>query len=435
VKQILSFWAQSVGLNTLALSVLTLVLVSCAVNPVTGERQLSLVSAEQELAIGAQHYQPSQQAQGGRYLVDPDLNVYVNQVTQRLAEASDRPGLPYEVVVLNNGTPNAWALPGGKMAINRGLLVELEDEAQLASVMGHEIVHAAARHGASQQTRNILLQSGMLAAGLAADQANSNYSSMAMGALSVGAGAWQAQYSRSHELEADRYGIEYMARAGYDPQAAVELQETFVKLSQNRRSGWLDGLFASHPPSQERVEANRELAAQYSGGVRNKAAFDRAIRQLRQDQPAYDNYEAAQKAAADKDLDKAMRLVDQAINHQPRETLFWELKGRLLMEQGQNEDALVVLNHSVELNPEFFRPLALRGLAHKRLNNLDEAQRDLEASQALLPTQLTSFHLGELAQARGDRGAAIRHYQQAAQGGGQLGQAAQERLQQLGIRN
>ena len=426
MKQIRSLWAGSLCLGVLALG-----LVGCAVNPVTGERQLSLVSAEQELAIGAQHYQPSQQAQGGRYLVDPDLNVYVNEVTQRLAEESDRPGLPYEVVVLNNGTPNAWALPGGKMAINRGLLVKLEDEAQLASVMAHEIVHAAARHGASQQTRNILLQSGMLAAGLAADQTNSNYGSLAMGALSVGAGAWQASYSRNHELEADRFGIEYMARAGYDPEAAVELQQTFVKLSENRRSGWVNGLFASHPPSQERVEANRELAAQYSGGKRNKAVFERAIRQLRRDQPAYDSYEAAQKAAANNELDEALRLVEEAINRQRRETLFWELKGRLLMEKGQEQRALVALNRSVAANPEFFRPRALRGLAHKRLGNLDQAQRDLEASQTLLPTQLTSFHLGELAQAQGDRQTAIRHYQQAAQGGGEMGQVAQERLQQM----
>ena len=431
MKQILSPLARPVGLRILSLSALILGLVGCAVNPVTGARQLSLVSAEQELAIGAQNYQPSQQSQGGRYLVDPDLNVYVNEVTRRLAEISDRPGLPYEVVVLNNGTPNAWALPGGKMAINRGLLVELEDEAQLAAVMGHEIVHAAARHGASQQTRGILMQSGMLVAGIAADQTNSNYSSMAMGALSAGAGAWQAQYSRSHELEADRYGIEYMARAGYDPEAAVELQETFVKLSENRRSDWLNGLFASHPPSQERVEANRELAAQYSGGMRNKSVFERATRQLRRDQPAYDNYEAAQKAAANNELDKAMALVGEAIKRQPREALFWELQGRLLMEQGQEQQALAVLNRAVETNPEFFRPLALRGLAHKRLGNFNEAQRDLEASQAILPTQLASFHLGELAEARGDRQSAIRHYQQTVQGGGQLGQAAQERLQQI----
>src|SRR5690606_10065539 len=162
-------------------------LTGCTVNPVTGEKQLSLMSAEQELAVGSEHYVPSQQSQGGRYVVDPELTLYVNEVGKRLATVSDRPNLPYEFVVLNNGVPNAWALPGGKMAINRGLLVHLEDESQLAAVLGHEIVHAAARHGASQNTRNILLQAGMMAAGVAAASSDSQYSALALGALGVGA--------------------------------------------------------------------------------------------------------------------------------------------------------------------------------------------------------------------------------------------------------
>src|SRR5690625_6025320 len=107
------------------------------------------MSAEQELAVGQQHYVPSQQAQGGRYVVDSDLSVYVNQVGQRLADVSDRPGLPYAFVVLNNDVPNAWAPPGGKMAINRGLLVHLEDVCQLYAVLGHEVELAASRHSSS----------------------------------------------------------------------------------------------------------------------------------------------------------------------------------------------------------------------------------------------------------------------------------------------
>src|SRR5690606_7503443 len=109
----------------------------------------------------------AQQMQGGRYVVDPNLSVYVNEVGQKLARASHRPNLPYEFVVLNNDVPNAWAMPGGKIAINRGLLVLLEDESQLAAVLGHEVVHAAARHSAQQQTQSTLLGVGVMAAGLA----------------------------------------------------------------------------------------------------------------------------------------------------------------------------------------------------------------------------------------------------------------------------
>ena len=99
----------------------------CAVNPVTGKKELSIISAQQEVSMGAERYQPYQQQQGGRYSVDPELNVYVNSVGQKLARVSDRPNLPYEFVVLNNSVPNAWALPGGKIAVNRGLLDILED--------------------------------------------------------------------------------------------------------------------------------------------------------------------------------------------------------------------------------------------------------------------------------------------------------------------
>ena len=128
---------------------LVLVLVfmqACTTNPVTGKRELSLYSRSQQIQIGAQQYEPGQQSQGGVYYLDPALNDYVSRVGQKLAAVSDVPDLPYEFVVLNNSVPNAWALPGGKIAINRGLLVELEDESELAAVLGHEIVHAASRY-------------------------------------------------------------------------------------------------------------------------------------------------------------------------------------------------------------------------------------------------------------------------------------------------
>src|SRR5690606_13612375 len=282
---------------------------------------------------GRQHYVPSQQSQGGRYVVDPELNLYISGVIRKLADAATGPNLPYEIVVLNNDVPNAWALPGGKMAINRGLLFHLQDEAQLAAVLGHEIVHAAPHHGASQQSKGTLLNATVALAGVAVASRSEEYAALTMGAMGVGANAWMSKYSRDHELEADRYGIEYMIKAGYDPQGAVELQQTFVKLSEGSQSNWLEGLFASHPPSQARVEANRRRAEQSPGGVRNKAAFDKAMTQLRRDKPAYDKYQEAIKAANNKEYDKALSLVDQATKQQPRENLFWELKGQLLVQQ------------------------------------------------------------------------------------------------------
>ena len=228
-------------------------LAGCVINPVTGDRELALVSAEQEIAIGEQQYEPSQQMQGGEYTLDPELTTYVTGIGQKLAAVSDRQ-LPYEFVVLNSSVPNAWALPGGKIAVNRGLLTELDSEAELAAVLGHEIVHAAARHGALAMQRGLLLQAALLATQVAAQR--SDYGGLTVGAASLGAQLLTMRNSREAELESDHYGMRYMAAAGYDPNAAVSLQETFVRLSKEPGGdgGRLATLFASHPPSEERVE-------------------------------------------------------------------------------------------------------------------------------------------------------------------------------------
>jgi len=257
---------------------LTLLFTACSVNPVTGKRDFSIVSASDELSIGQQNYVPYQQQQGGAYIVDPELTLYVKQVGLKLAQLSDNPDLPYDFVVLNNGTPNAWALPGGKIAINRGLLVLLEDESQLAAVLAHEIVHAAARHGALQMSKQSILSQGAQIAGSLANQAG--YGNIGQIAVNSGAQLFLARYGRQQELDSDSYGIDYMVRAGYDPMGAVALQETFVKLSEGQSADFFSAMFASHPPSHERVSRNLNKASSLGEGKRNRAEYQRAIQHL-----------------------------------------------------------------------------------------------------------------------------------------------------------
>lgn len=409
-------------------------IVGCAVNPVTGKQQMIIDSPAQDVANGTKNYLPSQQSQGGQYVVDQNLTVYVNKVGKKLAAVSDTPNLPYEFVVLNNDVPNAWAMPGGKLAINRGLLMQLEDEAQLAAVLGHEIVHAAARHGASQNTQNVLVGAGALLAGVAIANKKPEYAMLAVGALGVGATAWKSKYSRDHESEADEFGIKYMVKAGYDPEAAVELQELFLRMSEKQDSGWLEGLFASHPPSRDRITANRaNLANHAKGGVRNKDAFERAISQLKRDKNAYKNYQDSLKAAKDKQYDQALSLVGSAIEQQPRENLFWEMKGKILLQQDKNKEALPAFDKAIAANPNYFRPYIYRGMAYKELGNSNLAERDLIASQRLLPTQEASEQLGDIALTKGNRTAAAAYYQQVMQGGGEYGERAKAKLAQMQV--
>ncbi|MBX2809133.1 MAG: M48 family metalloprotease [Cellvibrionaceae bacterium] len=404
-----------------------LLLSACGTNPVTGKHQLILMSQSQEIALGERQYSPSQQSQGGTYTIDPALNNYINRIGQNLAQHSGQTHLPYEFVVLNNPTPNAWALPGGKIAINSGLLIELEDEAQLAAVLGHEIVHAAARHGAERQTA--ALGTGLLASIAVMSTDKPLYQQAAL----IGATGFQAKYGRDNELEADHYGINYMVAAGYDPQAAVELQQTFVRLSQGKRSNWFSGLFASHPPSSERVVKNRLRAQVLPAGKRNRNAFLAATAQLRKDQKAYKKHRQATIAAQEHAWDSALALTDEAIKLQPKEARFYITRGRLLGEKRQDKQAMAAFNQAVTLEPDYFMGRLYRGIGFYKAQDYMRAEADLLASNRLLPTQPAHFYLGDMAQTKNQKRQAMQYYQQAAQGGGELGETAAARLKQLSL--
>lgn len=405
--------------------------VGCAVNPVTGKRELSLVSTGQEIAIGEQQYSPSQQMQGGAYVIDPQLQAYVSEVGQKLAAASDRE-LPYEFVVLNNSVPNAWALPGGKIAVNRGLLLEMNSEAELAAVLGHEVVHAAARHGARSVSRGMLAQGAMVATAIAAQ--DSQYANVLLGGAQLAAGLIHQKYGRDAERESDFYGMQYMSKAGYDPQGAVALQETFVRLSEGRSSNWLDGLFASHPPSVERLDKNRETARELpEGGVIGVDRYKAATRTLRARAPAYEAYDEGQKALRDKKYDQALRLAEQAISKVPKEAHFYALKADALNAKNRDRQAINSYSQAINRNNEFFYYPLQRGLLRKELGNAQGAKKDLETSVALLPTATAQEALGVIAEQSGDRQLAKQHYSAAAGSQSAIGQRAGRSLLRLDL--
>jgi predicted Zn-dependent protease len=384
----------------------------CATNPVTGDRELGLVSESMEVDLGGKQYEPSRQMQGGDFKLDSELADYVSRVGQSLVAVSDRK-LPYEFRVINDSTPNAWALPGGKIAVNRGLLLELDSEAELAAVLAHEIVHAAARHGAKGMERGLLLQGAVVAAGAMAG--DSDYAQLAVGAAAVGAGLINQRYSRGAESEADLYGMRYMARAGYDPTAAVALQETFVRLNRERKSNWLSGLFASHPPSQERVDANRQtLAALKIGGRLGREEYARKTAYLRRIKPAYDAYDEGRKALHGKRATEALSLAEKAIKIEPGEAVFYGLKADALMGQGRQSDAKSFYDEAIRRDPGYFRYYLGRGEAKQILGDHAGAQRDLERSVEMLPTATAHYQLGMLAQQQGDSKLALEHLKVAA---------------------
>ncbi len=403
----------------------------CAVNPVTGQRDLMLVSEAQELQIGAQQYAPSQQSQGGSYDLDPELTRYVQGVGLRLAAVSDR-ALPYEFVVLNNSVPNAWALPGGKIAVNRGLLLELQSEAELAAVLGHEIVHAAARHSAQQISRGQLAQVGLAAAAIG--YGNREGAELVVGGAQLATQLVMQRYGRDAERESDRYGMQYMKRAGYDPAAAVSLQQTFLRLSEGRASNWLEGLFASHPPSAERVANNQALLSELgAGGALERERYQAAIGRIRRAAPAYAAFDKGQKALAEGKLAEAEQLAREAIRLEPREAMFQSLLGDIARKRGDGRASLAAYDQAVRLNDRFFLHPLKRGFARLQAGNRAGGQQDLETSVRLLPTAAAMNELGKLAMNSGNPSAARGYFEGAAGAQGPVGEEARVQLARMDL--
>jgi predicted Zn-dependent protease len=372
--------------------------------------------------------------QGGEYLRDPALSNYVRTVGNRLGAVSDR-ALPYEFVIINSSVPNAWALPGGKIAINRGLLLELESEAELAAVLGHEIVHAAARHGALSMQRGLLLQGALAVASAAAR--NRDYSDLAVGAAGLGAQLIHTRHGREAELESDAYGMQYMARAGYDPRAAISLQQTFIRLSEGRDSGgWLGGLFASHPPSAERVAANERTATTLQqGGTIGREAYMSATANLRRDTAGYERLDAARAALGADDPALARREAEAAEAIIADEALVDAVQGDIEMASDRPDRAVARYEAAIRRNNQFFYFHLANGNAHLALNQIARAGTSYEASVALLPTASAYLGLGRVGEARGNIALAIEHYGRAAESSGQAGIEARVALIRLDLPN
>ena len=415
----------------LTVSLLTVVY-GCSVNPVTGKKELTLISEASEINIGEENYLFSRQGQGGQYSVDPGLTAYVNSVGKSLAAVSDRPHLPYEFVVINNSVPNAWALPGGKIAVNRGLLLELKSEAELAAVLAHEIVHAAARHGAKGIERGLALQAGLIGVGLAAS--NSSYRDLAVGAASVGTALVSRKYSRNAELEADYYGMKYMALAGYDPEAAVALQKTFVRLSEEKQSDWLTGLFATHPPSRERVDANRATAGTLAQGGRiGKREYQWKIERLAATEEAYKEHDRGRALLAEGKSGAAFSAAERAIAKEPGEALFYGLKGDVSAVRKQYREAINHYNEAIKLNGNYYQLFLQRGLVREKLGDPQGALSDLRRSTSLFPTAYAFNSLGNLALAAGERKKAMEHFSMAASSNSAVGTKARTAFARLDL--
>lgn len=245
---------------------------ACAVNPATGKRQLSLISEQQEIQMGRAAASDVRQTVG--FVDDRELQTYVGRVGRTLASQSERPNLPWEFHVVDDPVPNAFALPGGYIYITRGMLGLMTSEAQLASVMGHEIGHVTGRHSVNQMSKQQLAQIGLGLGSVLVPEVRP-FESL----LGGGLGLLFLKYSRDHEREADTLGFQYIQEHRYD---VSEFADVFRALERSapKGDGALPGWLTTHPAPDERVRTAEGRAATTAPRANPRVGREHYLRQI-----------------------------------------------------------------------------------------------------------------------------------------------------------
>ncbi len=219
--------------------------------PETGRKQVNLLPPSKEAALGLTEFQKMKETK--RISTDPTLNELVQRVGRRLSIVMPLPNADWEFVVFEDPTPNAFALPGGKVGVHTGLFQVSRSEAGLAAVIGHEVAHVVARHSGERVSQQMLAGAAVAGAGYLLHRDGED-GALPTAALGAGALVATRAWSRAQELEADRLGAIFMARAGYDPREAVELWKRFAAWKQqNTTNGGTPNFLSTHPLDETRI--------------------------------------------------------------------------------------------------------------------------------------------------------------------------------------
>jgi len=381
-------------------------LFSCAVNPVSGEREFMLVSEEQEVAIGKQAAPSLKWEFGGPY-EDKALEAYLDSIVKELWKNSERPDLPLTFHIQNTSLPNAFALPG-YVAITRGLLSEMQNEAQFAAVMGHEIGHVMARHTAKRISRMQVQQLGVAIGAAALEGKKGGDALLAIGAM--GSSLLLLKYDREQEIQSDRLGVKYMSALGYDPHEAIsahkvleESVDNYVKrLGKTRgEDSFISNLLSTHPRAEVRLSEIQDMIDQlppYSlkKDGRFSRTFQTETRKMNEINKIYHIYDKAELAYQEKNYDGAEKLLQEAIKLNSSQAPFHNLSGFIQLQQKNYDEADKAFAKALSVSQGYQPSIYGRGLVFLYKENYEKAVVEFKKSLAEFPGHAqTHFGLGK----------------------------------------
>ncbi|MEW6677667.1 MAG: M48 family metalloprotease [Pseudomonadota bacterium] len=408
--------------------VLPSVLSGCAVDPVTGEKTLVGLSEAQEVSLDKSQ-SPKQFSSDLGAVQDGNLNRYVQDVGTTLWSKSHRPKMPYSARVLNANYVNAYTFPGGSMGVTRGIMLEMQNEDELAALMGHEIGHVNARHSAERAGKEMLANVALVAANVAAasSEAGQQYLPILQPLSQVGASALLAKYSRDNEREADSLGMDYMVQGGYNPEGMVGLMG-LLRSEAREKPNLLETMFSSHPMSEERYQTARQTAEKKYASLRGKTLKRERYMDntagLRRIQPTVEACQKGETFMAKKQLPQAEEQFGLALRHTRDDYAANVLMAKALMAQKKTRDADSYLATAKALYPGEAQAVHLAGLNKLSLRQPEAALAEFQAYERLLPgNPSTLFFMGAASENMGNRRDAANYYYRYLQTGSQGGEA------------
>lgn len=360
----------------------------CATNPVTGKSQFMIMSEEQEIAVDRKNA-PHQFSSDYGIVQDRSLENYIQATGERMAPNTHRPQMPYNFHCVNANYVNAYAFPGGSIACTRGILLDLENEAELGALLGHELGHVNARHTAASMSKAQV--ANMAVGGLAI------LTSVAMGSTAgnlagqlgqLGSGALLASYSRDNERQADSLGMEYMARSGYGPQGMVGLMEMLNSMNQHKTSS-VELLFATHPMSAERYRTAVNQATndyrRYNGQPLNRERYMDNTAGLRKMKGAIKKMQEGESAMGKEAYSQAESLFTEALSQAPDDYVGLLLMAKCQLMQKKNAEAERYVERAKQVYPDEAQAYHISGITKIRNKQYEAAYQDFSIYERRLP--------------------------------------------------